>query len=88
MSENPILISREEQVLLVTLNRPGVLNALNRSMLTELGRTFESLEQDPLVRVVLITGSGKAFAAGADISEMKDFTAEEAKAFSVHVHPD
>jgi enoyl-CoA hydratase/carnithine racemase len=58
-------------VALVTLDRPP-LNALSRSLLGEIGDTAEALAADPAVKAVVITGGGKAFAAGADISEFRD----------------
>src|SRR5690348_4006413 len=59
----------------VTLNRPKVLNALNKSVITELKTAFEAARDDSTVRGVIFTGVGdKAFAAGADISEMLNDT--------------
>jgi enoyl-CoA hydratase len=61
----------EDQVALVTLNRPQVLNALNHQVFSDLKELFSQLADDPAVRVILLTGSGeKAFAAGADIGEL------------------
>ena len=66
-----ILLGREGPVATVTLNRPTVLNALNLRMLDELGATFAELGADERLRAVIVTGAGpKAFAAGADISEL------------------
>lgn len=56
----------------IELNRPDVLNALNRAMVTEIVGTLEAYDQDEDVRVILITGAGRAFAAGADIKEMAE----------------
>ncbi|NGO91202.1 MAG: 2,3-dehydroadipyl-CoA hydratase, partial [Halomonas sp.] len=61
-----------EGVLCITLNRPEALNALNTQLLGELADTLNSAESDDKVRVVVITGSAKAFAAGADINEMAE----------------
>ncbi|MEG9438120.1 enoyl-CoA hydratase/isomerase family protein [Edaphobacter sp. HDX4] len=61
----------EDQIAVVTLNRPQVLNALNGQVFTDLKEIFAQLEDDPAVRVILLTGAGeKAFAAGADINEL------------------
>jgi enoyl-CoA hydratase len=61
----------EDQIAVVTLNRPQVLNALNGQVFTDLKEIFTQLEDDPTVRVILLTGAGeKAFAAGADINEL------------------
>jgi enoyl-CoA hydratase len=72
-----ILVSREAPLALVTLNRPKVLNALNSELMTELVDALETLERDDEVRCLILTGSEKAFAAGADISEMADAGAIE-----------
>jgi enoyl-CoA hydratase len=70
MFEN-LLLAREGATALVTINRPQVLNALDSTTLDELGRAFLDLQRDPAVRTIILTGSGeKAFAAGADISEL------------------
>ncbi|GAB3558868.1 enoyl-CoA hydratase [Spelaeicoccus albus] len=65
---------------LVTLDRPKALNALNLQTLNEVVTAFAELDADPSVSVIVITGSEKAFAAGADIKEMKDITFSEAYA--------
>ncbi|MCB9915222.1 MAG: enoyl-CoA hydratase/isomerase family protein [Planctomycetes bacterium] len=64
----------------VTINRPKVMNALNRQTLEELAHAFDALRDDAAVRLVLVTGSGeKAFVAGADINELAKMQAMEAK---------
>lgn len=65
-----ILVERHGRVGLVTLNRPEALNALNKATLDELVTAVSAMDTDPGVGAVVITGSGKAFAAGADIKEM------------------
>ena len=67
-----ILVERRGRVGLVTLNRPEALNALDRTTLEELVAAVSEMDADPGVGAVVITGSGKAFAAGADIKEMAD----------------
>ena len=57
---------------LIRLNRPEFLNALCDKLINELNQTLDIIEQDDQISVVLLTGSEKAFAAGADISEMSD----------------
>ena len=64
-----IIVSREDAVGIVQLNRPGVLNALNAQLMTELGDALRDLDDDPQVRCIVITGNEKAFAAGADTKE-------------------
>src|ERR1700677_3187027 len=71
MAYETLLLSVEDNVATVTLNRPKVLNALNAAMLRELGEAFVLLANDVTVRAVLLRGAGgKAFAAGADIGEL------------------
>jgi enoyl-CoA hydratase len=71
MTYETLLLTVEERVATVTLNRPKVLNALNESMFRELDEAFTALADDASVRVVLLRGAGgKAFAAGADIAEL------------------
>jgi enoyl-CoA hydratase len=62
----------EEQIAVIELNRPHVLNALNRNMVTEILTAMERYDRDDDVRVIVLTGKGRAFAAGADIDEMAD----------------
>ncbi len=71
MTESPILFEkREGGIAWLTLNRPGVLNALNLAARDELWSALQALRDDPDVRVAVICGAGdKAFSAGADISE-------------------
>jgi enoyl-CoA hydratase len=71
----------KEHIAVITINRPEALNALNLDVLKELAQTVERAEADTGVYVLIITGAGKAFVAGADISQMKDLSATEAKAF-------
>lgn len=81
MQEN-MIISREGQVAIVKMNRPKALNALNSATLQELSEVFTTLEADETVNVIVLTGEGKAFVAGADISEMMSLSAEEARHFA------
>ena len=67
-----LLIDRRDAVTLVTLNRPKALNALNSQVLDELNEAMAELDRDPGQRCAVVTGSAKAFAAGADIKEMAD----------------
>lgn len=65
-----IMVERRGRVGLVTLNRPSALNALNTALMNELVEAVTDMDRDPGVGAVVITGSTKAFAAGADIKEM------------------
>ena len=78
MNFENILISKENNLATITINRPKKLNALNKTTIKELSEAFLTLEEDVNVKVIVLTGSGeKAFVAGADISEFADFSAEE-----------
>ena len=74
MSESPILSARHGRVGLITLNRPAQLNALNDALMDALGQALLTLDQDPDIGAIVITGSDKAFAAGADIAVMADWS--------------
>jgi enoyl-CoA hydratase len=81
-----IILEKTEGVGIITLNRPDALNALNTATLVELSSAIEELENDTGIKVVLLTGAGKAFVAGADIKEMKDMTPLSAQKFSTQGH--
>ncbi len=72
-----LLVTQDGFVATVQLNRPKALNALNLELMTELVDCLEARDQDVDVRAIVLTGSEKAFAAGADIKEMADATAIE-----------
>jgi enoyl-CoA hydratase len=74
MSYEHILVETRERVGLVTLNRPKALNALNDALMDELGDALLGFDADDGVGAIVLTGSDKAFAAGADIAAMKDWT--------------
>jgi enoyl-CoA hydratase len=71
MAYETIQVETRGRVGVVTLHRPKALNALNRQIITELSAALDAWENDPNIGCVLITGSEKAFAAGADIKEME-----------------
>lgn len=74
MTYETLLLDVHDRVGLITLNRPKALNALNRQLISELNQALDLLEADPRIGCIVITGSSKAFAAGADIKEMADQT--------------
>jgi len=74
MSESTILLAREGRVGTITLNRPAQLNALNDALMDALGQALLSLDGDPDIGAIVITGNDKAFAAGADIPVMADWS--------------
>ena len=71
-SYSTVLVSRDsvrDSVAILTLNRPEAMNSFNGDMFQELQRAYADLDADPTVRVIVVTGAGRAFCAGADISE-------------------
>ena len=74
MSYQTILVERDGRVATIRLNRPTALNALNRQVMTELTSAAAEYDADPQVGAIIVTGSEKAFAAGADIKEMADLS--------------
>lgn len=78
MSYETLLMEMRGQVALVTLNRPQALNALNSTVMKELVTLLSALQEDSEVGAVVLTGSEKAFAAGADIKEMQSLDFVEA----------
>ena len=72
MSDEFVLVEKRGAVGIVTLNRPKALNALNAGLMTELAAALDVLDADPAIGAIVLTGNEKAFAAGADIKEMKD----------------
>jgi enoyl-CoA hydratase len=74
MPSTPILIECRERVGLIRLNRPDALNALNGELMRALAEALLAFDADPAVGAIVITGSDRAFAAGADIKEMVEAT--------------
>ncbi len=76
MPYETLIVETDDNVGVIRLNRPDALNALNSELLGELAQAVSDMETDNKIRVIVITGSDKAFAAGADIKEMseKSFT--------------
>lgn len=79
---NTLIIRKEDKVAWIILNRPKKLNALNQELLDELSRSLDELEKDDSVRVIVLTGSGKAFSAGADITGFSGVNPVKAYIFS------
>jgi len=74
MTYENIVVAVHGKVALITLNRPKALNALSPELTRELGEALDVLEHDAKIAAVVLTGSDKAFAAGADIKVMKDWS--------------
>lgn len=77
MSYETILVDRDGRVATITLNRPQALNALNSQVMREVTTAAAEFDADPGIGAIVITGSAKAFAAGADIKEMADLSFAE-----------
>ena len=82
MAYNTLLLEIAERIALLKVNRPKAMNALNQEVLLELLAAFQELEKDENVRVIILSGEGKAFVAGADIKAMVSMTSQEARRFS------
>ena len=76
MAYETLIVEIEDYVALIRLNRPDALNALNSKLMKELAAAMQAADRDDNVRVIVVTGSEKSFAAGADVKEMaeKSFT--------------
>jgi enoyl-CoA hydratase len=80
MEFNNILLDKNDNVAIVTINRPQQLNALNKETISDLNQSLSTLKDDRNIKCVIITGSGeKAFVAGADIKEFAHFDIEQGK---------
>lgn len=83
MAFENLMVERDGQVAVVTINRPAVLNALNRATLEDLGRAMAEFGADEGVRSVVVTGAGeKAFVAGADIAELATLSPAEGREYA------
>lgn len=73
LPENLILVNREPNgIAFVTINRPKSLNSLTRPMIIDLAKAFKALSQDESVRVIILSGSGRAFCSGVDLTAAED----------------
>ena len=79
-----LLYEKAGNIGILTINRPEALNALNSALLDCLYEKVTEIAHDTELRCLIVTGAGKAFVAGADISEMKDLSRPEAFAFGMH----
>jgi len=87
MTDELVLVKKEGDIAIVTINRPKAYNALNTELVTALGKAFRELANDDTVRCVILTGAGdKSFVAGADIKEMVEMTPVQARAFMKKGH--
>ncbi len=82
MAYKNIILEKKDGVGVIKVNRPKVLNALDKETVRELLNAVSELEDDKKIKAVILTGVGKAFIAGADIKQMKDMSPLEAKEFA------
>ncbi|MGC9210136.1 MAG: 3-hydroxyacyl-CoA dehydrogenase/enoyl-CoA hydratase family protein [Acidilobus sp.] len=80
--KNTIIVRYEKPIAWIILNRPSKLNAISPEMIRELDQTLDEIEQNPDVRVVVLTGAGRAFSAGADVTAFAGITPIQAAIFS------
>lgn len=77
MAYQNITVTTDDGIAVITLNRPSVLNALNQATMNELMSALEEFERDESIRCIVLTGAGRAFAAGADVTEMANSSASQ-----------
>ncbi len=82
MNFKNIIVDSKNNTAVITFNRPQVLNAMNTETVTELGTAITEIEKDATIKVMVMTGAGRAFIAGADIAEMSSKTPEQARIYS------
>src|SRR5574344_109484 len=83
MNYTKLIVDVKDKICTVKINNPEAMNALNSTILSELDAAFTEIAANEEVSVVVITGEGRAFVAGADISQMSTMNATEGKAFGV-----
>jgi enoyl-CoA hydratase len=86
MSYQTILFTVIDGIATVTFNRPDKLNILNREMLAEFAHALDQVRRDPQIRVLLLTGAGRAFIAGADIHQFLELDPLSARQFAASAH--
>lgn len=86
MNYHNIILEKKNGIGYLTMNRPAVLNALDNDTIDELTAAVRELENDPTIKVAILTGTEKAFIAGADIKQMQAMTSLEAHAFATKGH--
>lgn len=79
-----VKIEKQGHIAIMTISRPEALNALSSAVLSDLSVAIDEVENDAEVYVAILTGEGRSFVAGADIAEMKEFSAIDGKRFAVH----
>ena len=82
MEYTKLIVEKQEAVCVVKINNPQAMNALNSTVLSELDAAFTAIENDKEIKAVIITGEGRAFVAGADISQMCGYSAEQGRDYA------
>lgn len=82
MNWDNLLFRKEKNIGVLSINRPSALNALNGAVLEELNEAIDMINNDEDIHILILTGEGRAFVAGADIGEMKDMNSMEARRFA------
>ena len=82
MSYETLLFTQDEGIAVLTFNRPDKMNALNHQMRVELSEALDQVSRNPEIRVLVLTGQGRAFVAGADISALLEFDPLSGKKFA------
>ena len=72
MDYKTVVLEKKDGVAVLTLNRPDVLNSVNMEMRSEIAGILDELEADSAIRLLIVTGAGRAFCSGADVNEFKD----------------
>ncbi len=75
--DEAVIVDRNEDIAVIALNRPDTLNAINKTLLTELQVAVQDLADDDDLRAIILAGEGRGFCAGADLQEMQDIDADE-----------
>jgi enoyl-CoA hydratase len=79
-----LILETKDDIAVVQLNKPKVMNALDKGLLNELLDALDLLNQSPNIKGLIITGAGKAFVAGADISQMRSYSSEEGREYAAY----
>jgi enoyl-CoA hydratase len=80
-----IIYEKEDRIALIKLNRPKVLNAMNKQMWLDFQVALEDVKNDPAIKALIITGEGRAFSTGADLKESKNRSIEEYREYLVEL---
>ena len=85
MSEHPVLFSASDGLATITLNRPETLNAMNGDLMQGITDSIRTVERDQSIRAVVLTGTGRGFCAGADLSAAADDVPTKITAFTISI---